>query len=141
MKSVKRQKTAIDLTYEYLENYKEMECYLKEAISEGKQIADIDMYNISAESAYLGSIRDCKAETVILHAHITKALDLLEKEAVERKEEYKYRAMIMRCIDGKTFEEIQEELQCGKGTPQKWCAAMIRRLAIKLFGAKAITPN
>lgn len=138
---MKRAKTTIDLTYEYLTNYKEMESYLKEAISEGKQVTDMNIYNISAESAYLGSIRDCKAETVILHAHITKALDLLQKEAIERNEEYKYKAMIMRCIDGKTFEEIQEELQCGKGTPQKWCAAMIRRLAVKLFGAKAITPN
>lgn len=138
---MKRAKTTIDLTYEYLTNYKEMESYLKEAISEGKQVTDMNIYNISAESAYLGSIRDCKAETVILHAHITKALDLLQKEAIERNEEYKYKAMIMRCIEGKTFEEIQEELQCGKGTPQKWCAAMIRRLAVKLFGAKAITPN
>lgn len=138
---MKRAKTTIDLTYEYLTNYKEMESYLKEAISEGKQVTDMNIYNISAESAYLGSIRDCKAETVILHAHITKALDLLQKEAIERNEEYKYKAMIMRCIEGKTFEEIQEELQCGKGTPQKWCAAMIRRFAVKLFGAKAITPN
>ena len=80
MKEEKEQ-TVIDKTLLYLENYREMERYIKDAVSETSQVPDIGKYNISAEKAFLQSIRECKAETIILFEHLKKALASLKEDA------------------------------------------------------------
>lgn len=130
--------TAIDKTYLYLENYNEMQRYIREAVSEVSQVENADLYNMSAERAFLKSIRECRVETVILFEHINKALDALEKETEAAGEGYKFDALRMRYIDGKTYEDIREKHNCGKNAPKTWCKVMVERLSIKLFGAKAI---
>ena len=133
-----KEQTVIGKTYLYLENYREMERYINDAVSEVSQIPDIDKYNISAEKAFLQSIRECKAETVILFEHLKKALASLKEDAEAAGEAYKYEALEMVYVKGMTYEEIVRETGCGKNSPKKWCKAMIPRLAVKLFGAQAI---
>ena len=133
-----KEMTAIQKTQVYLENYREIERYIKDAISEVSQIDDVSRYNISAEKAFLQSIRECKAETVILFEHMKKALASLKEDAEAAGEGYKYDALEAVYIKGKSYEDIVRETGCGKNSPKKWCRVMIRRLSIKLFGAKAI---
>ena len=137
MKEEKEQ-TVIEKTYLYLENYREMERYINDAVSEVSQISDADRYNISAERAFLRSIRECRAETVILFEHLRKALASLKEDAEAAGEVYKYEALEAVYIKGMTYEDIVRETGCGKNSPKKWCRDMISRLAVKLFGAKAI---
>ena len=127
MKEEKEQ-TVIDKTLLYLENYREMERYIKEAVSETSQVPNISKYNISAERAFLQSVRECRAETVILFEHLKQALASLKEDAEAAGEGYKY----------DTLEDIVRETGCGRNSPKKWCKVMIQRLSIKLFGAKAI---
>ena len=133
-----KEMTAIQKTQVYLENYREIERYIKDAISEVSQIDDVSRYNISAEKAFLQSIRECKAETVILFEHMKKALASLKEDAEAAGEGYKYDALEAVYIKGKSYEDIVRETGCGKNSPKKWCKVMIQRLSIKLFGAKAI---
>lgn len=128
----------ISKTYLYLENYNEMQRYISEAVSEVSQVECADIYNISAERAFLRTIRECKAETIILFEHINKSLEALEKDAAAAGEEYKFDALRMKYIEGKTYEDIRNKWNCGKNAPKEWCKAMAKRLSIKLFGAKAI---
>lgn len=93
MKEEKEQ-TVIEKTLLYLENYREMERYINEAVSETSQVPDIGKYNISAEKAFLQSVRECRAETVILFEHLKKALASLKEDAEAAGEGYKYDA---RC--------------------------------------------
>lgn len=137
MKEEKEQ-TVIDKTLTYLENYREMERYIREAVSETSQIRDIGRYNISAEKAFLQTVRECRAETVILFEHLNKAFESLKEDAEAAGEGYKYEALEAVYIKGKTYEDIVRETGCGKNSPKKWCKVMIARLSIKLFGAKAI---
>lgn len=130
--------TVIDKTYLYLENYNEMQRYISEAVSEVSQVEGADIYNISAERAFLRSIRECKAETIILFEHINKSLKALQQETEAAGEEYKFDALRMRYVEGKTYEEIRDKWNCGKNAPKKWCEVMVKRLSVKLFGAKAI---
>ena len=97
--------------------------------------------NISAEKAFLQSIRECRAETVILFEHLKKALASLKEDAEAAGEVYKYEALEMVYVKGMTYEKIVRETGCGKNSPKKWCKAMIPRLAIKLFGVKALDDN
>lgn len=129
--------TAIEQTMVYLENYRELKRYVKEAVSESEQI-DTREYNISAEKAYLKSIRECRAETVILLEHIDRAMRSLEVDAIAKGEGYKYDVLKDVYINGKTYADIAREIGCGKNSPKKWCRAMIPKLTIKLFGAKAL---
>ena len=137
MKEEKEQ-TVIEKTLLYLENYREMERYIKEAVSEAYQVPEVDGYNISAERAFLQSVRECRAETVILFEHVKKALASLKEDAEAAGEAYKYDALEAVYIKGKTYEEIARETGCGRNSPKKWCKVMVQRLSIKLFGAKAI---
>ena len=133
-----KEMTAIQKTQVYLENYREIERYIKDAISEVSQIDDVSRYNISAEKAFLQSIRECKAETVILFEHMKKALASLKEDAEAAGEGYKYDALEAVYIKGKSYEDIVRETGCVKNSPKKWCRPMTERLSIKLFGAKAI---
>lgn len=130
--------TAIERTYLYLDNYNEMQRYIKEAVSEATQVEETDVYNISAERAFLKSIRECRTETIILFEHINKSLDALRKEAEAAGEGYKFDALWMHYIEGMSYEDIRKRHSCGKNAPKTWCKTMAERLAIKLFGAKAI---
>ena len=130
--------TAIDKTYLYLENYNEMQRYIKEAVSEVSQVENADFYNMSTERAFLKSIRECRAETVILFEHINKALDALEKEAEAAGEGYKFDSLRMRYIDGKTYVDIRMKHNCGKNAPKTWCKVMMERLSIKLLEQKRL---
>lgn len=137
MKEEKEQ-TIIQKTQMYLENYREMERYIAEAVSEASQVEDMNRYNISAEKAYLQTVRECRAETIIMFEHLKKALESLKEDAVAAGEGYKYEALEGVYVKGKSYEEIVRETGCGKNSPKKWCKAMTERLSIKLFGAKAI---
>ena len=133
-----KEMTAIQKTQVYLENYREIQRYIKDAISEVSQIDDVSRYNISAEKAFLQSIRECKAETVILFEHMKKALASLKEDAEAAGEGYKYDTLEAVYIKGMSYEDIVRETGCGRNSPKKWCRVMIQRLSIKLFGAKAI---
>lgn len=136
-----REQSVIGKTYLYLENYREMERYIKDAVSEVSQIPDIDKYNISAERAFLRSIRECRAETIILFEHLKKALASLKEDAEAAGEGYKYDVLEMVYVKGMSYEEIARETGCGKNSPKRWCKAMIPKLALKLFGVKAFENN
>ena len=133
-----KEMTPLQKTQILLENYREMERYIKDAISEATQIADISRYNISAEKAFLQSIRECRAETMILFEHMNKALQSLKEDAEAAGEGYKYDVLEMVYIKAMSYEEVTRETGCGKNSPKKWCKAMIPKLSIKLFGAKAL---
>ena len=137
MKEEKEQ-TIIQKTQMYLENYREMERYIEEAVSEASQVEDMNKYNISAEKAYLQTVRECRAETIIMFEHLKKALESLKEDAEVAGEGYKYDALEDVYVKGRSYEEIVRETGCGKNSPKKWCKAMTERLSIKLFGAKAI---
>lgn len=137
MKEEKEQ-TVIEKAYMYLENYHKIEQYISEAVSEVSQVEAVDMYNISAEKAFLQSIRECRAETVILFEHIKKALASLKEDSEEAGERYKYDALEMVYIKGMTYEDVAKEYGCGKNSPKRWCKSMVQNLAVKLFGARAI---
>lgn len=122
------EKTVIQRTYDYLEQYREMQRYIEEAVSEGSQVQNVDKYNISAERAFLASIRECRAETVILFEHINKAMESLRKDAEAAGEAYKYDVLEAVYVKGKTYEDIVKETGCGRNSPKKWCRVMVDRI-------------
>ena len=83
-----------------------MERYIKEAVSETSQVPDIGKYNISAERAFLQSVRECRAETVILFEHLKQALASLKEDAEAAGEGYKYDALEAVYIKGNLLKGV-----------------------------------
>lgn len=116
-----------------IEEEQRLKACLERMKMDGKKIKGYDL-----QSGRLQSIRECKAETVILFEHMKKALASLKEDAEAAGEGYKYDALEAVYIKGKSYEDIVRETGCGKNSPKKWCRSMTERLSIKLFGAKAI---
>ena len=86
------------------------------------------------QRTYLESIRRTRFKTLIMTAHIDKAVEEIERrrEAAGRGVEYK--AFEMYFMQGMDYAEIAEELDTGKNTPRRWVTGIINELSVLLWG-------
>ena len=121
-----------------MEKYREMRSHLENAISEVKELEAEEFQIFKTENSYLESVRRSKLCTAMMIANIDRAMAELKDEQDEKGASYKYEAFRMHYIDGISFEDIAESLNCGKNTPSRWTKEMIRRISVKLFGIDGI---
>lgn len=121
-----------------MESYIEMRKHIEYAISEAEELEGIEMAAIVNESAYLESVRRSKTKTALMLTNIDRAMEELKKEQDENGTLYKFEAFRMHYIEGKTFEEVAERMNCGKNTPSRWSKELIRKMSVKLFGVDGI---
>lgn len=121
-----------------MESYREMRRHVEMAISEVEELKVEDFQSLKSENAHLESVRRTKLRTALIIANIDRAMAELEAEQAEIGLSYKYEAFKMHYIDGVTFEEVAERLNCGKNTPARWSKDMMRRMSVKLFGVDGI---
>ena len=104
----------------------------------GKKHADIilrpekNFKQIITEYGYPVISKEVK--TLIMTAHIDKAVEEIERrrEAAGRGVEYK--AFEMYFMQGMDYAEIAEELDTGKNTPRRWVTGIINELSVLLWG-------
>lgn len=121
-----------------MENYREMRRHLESAISEVEELKTEEFQIFKTAELHLESVRKSKLYTALMIANIDRALEELKAEQEEKGASYKYEAFRMHYIDGISFEDIAESLNCGKNTPSRWTKEMIRRISVKLFGIDGI---
>lgn len=121
-----------------MESYREMRRHIETAISESAEMQDDEFQGLKTESAHLESVRRTKLRTALMISNIDRAVAELEKEQEEIGLSYKFNAFKWHYIDGLTFEEVAERLNCGKNSPARWSKDMMRRLSVKLFGIDGI---
>lgn len=121
-----------------MESYIEMKKHIENAISEAEEMEDDAFQIFKSENAHLESIRRSKLKTALMIANIDKAMEELKKEQEEIGTLYKYEAFKMHYVDGISWEEISDRLNCGKNTPARWSKDMIRKMSVKLFGIDGI---
>ena len=66
------------------------------------------------------------------------SVEEVKKEYAKKGLLYKYQAFEMRYIEQKTLEDIAEKLNCGKNSPANWIKEINRKMAVKLYGVKAL---
>lgn len=121
-----------------MESYREMRRHVENAISEVEELEVEEFQFLKSENVHLESVRRMKLRTAMMIANIDRAMSELEAEQAENGTSYKYEAFKMHYIDGVTFEEVAERLNCGKNTPARWSKDMMRRMSVKLFGVDGI---
>ena len=93
---------------------------------------------LKGENAELKSIKESKAQTAMMIINIERAMEEVKKEYAKKGLLYKYQAFEMRYIEQKTLEDIAEKLNCGKNSPANWIKEINRKMAVKLYGVKAL---
>lgn len=84
------------------------------------------------------SVKESKTRTYIMLENIERGVTELEQEYTIKGMDYKIAAYKMHYIDGETFESIAEKIDCGKNSPANWIKEINRKMAVKLFGVRAL---
>ena len=128
-----RKKEKYHNTFTLMKCYRDMAFHIENAISDGQQL-ELKGMTDEQQRTYLESIRRTRFKTLIMTAHIDKAVEEIERrrEAAGRGVEYK--AFEMYFMQGMDYAEIAEELDTGKNTPRRWVTGIINELSVLLWG-------
>lgn len=120
-------------TFMLMKCYRDAAYHIENAISDGEQL---ELAGITEEQqrTYLESIRRSRFKTLIMTAHIDKAVEEIERRRKAAGREVEYKAFEMYFMQGMDYAEIAEELDAGKNTPRRWVTAIINELATLLWG-------
>lgn len=120
-------------TFMLLKCYRDAAFHVENAISDGTQLALTGMTD-EQQRTYLESVRRSRFKTMIMTAHIDKAVEEMERRRKAAGREVEYKAFEMYFMQGMDYAQIAEELETGKNTPRRWVTAIINELSILLWG-------
>lgn len=101
----------------------------KEPRSREQMREDIDIFLRELRKEYRSRFK-----TLIMTAHIDKAIEEIERRRKEADREVEYRAFELYFMQGWDYAQIAEELNTGKNTPRRWVTGIINELSILLWG-------
>lgn len=120
-------------TFMLLKCYRDAAFHVENAISDGTQLALAGMTD-EQQRTYLESVRRSRFKTMIMTAHIDKAVEEMERRRKAAGREVEYKAFEMYFMQGMDYAQIAEELDTGKNTPRRWVTAIINELSVLLWG-------
>ena len=136
-KRAEKKKTLYN-TRKLMDSYIDLKKFINNAIAEEEEVTEAVYSALKGENARLKSVKEAKMTTAMMIINIDRALTELEAESRKEGTSYKYEAFRMHYIDGLTFEEIADRLDCGKNSPSNWCKTILRKMSVKLFGINGI---
>ncbi len=87
---------------------------------------------------FLESITSSKVRTSIMVAAIDDAMGEAAADFEQKGQGYKWEAFKARYIEGVSYEEIAERMNCGKNSPARWCKEAVQKVAVYLFGVDGL---
>lgn len=120
-------------TFTLMKCYRDAVFHIENAISDGTQL-ELNGMTDEQQRTYLESVRRSRFKTLIMTAHIDKAVDEIERRRKAADREIEYAAFELYFMQGKDYAEIAEELDTGKNTPRRWVTAIINELSVLLWG-------
>lgn len=120
-------------TFTLMKCYRDAVFHIENAISDGGQL-ELSGMTDSQQRTYLESVRRSRFKTLIMTAHIDKAVEEIERRREAAGRGIEYRAFEMYFMQGMDYAAIAEELDTGKNTPRRWVTAAINELSVLLWG-------
>ena len=122
-----------------MKSYNDLKKHSEKGIDSLKFALDNGDYNaLSEDEVYILSIKQSKAKTLVMIAHIDIALKELKKRQKLAGTSEQYKALEMFYIDEASYTDIQDYLNCGINTPRRWINEMINQLSVLLFGVDGL---
>lgn len=128
-----RKKNKYHNTFTLMKCYRDATFHIENAISDGEQL-ELKGMTDEQQRTYLESVRRSRFKTLIMTAHIDKAVEEIEHRRRMADREIEYKAFELYFMQGWDYEEIAEELGTGKNTPRRWVTAIINELSVLLWG-------
>lgn len=123
----------VAMTAKLMKKYRLLQECARHPASDNLRTCDCD------PCAILESLRCSRGSTVDVIEKIDMALKAIQVAADAGGYGYKVEAFTRRYIQGETYDEIVDALDCGKNSPARWCKEIMEEMAIRLFGVNGIT--
>ncbi|MCM1220857.1 MAG: hypothetical protein NC548_40865 [Lachnospiraceae bacterium] len=120
-------------TFTLMKCYRDAVFHIQNAVSDGEQL-ELKGMTEEQQRVYLESVRRSRFKTLIMTAHIDKAVEEIERRRKAAGREVEYKAFELYFMQGREYAEIAEELETGKNTPRRWVTAIINELSVLLWG-------
>ena len=120
-------------TFTLMKCYRDAVFHIENAISDGEQL-ELKGMTDEQQRTYLESVRRSRFKTLIMTAHIDKAVEEIERRREAAGRGIEYKAFEMYFMQGMDYAAIAEELDTGKNTPRRWVTAAINELSVLLWG-------
>lgn len=120
-------------TFTLMKCYRDAVFHIENAISDGQQLELAGMTD-EQQRTYLESVRRSRFKTLIMTAHIDKAVEEIERRRNAAGRGIEYRAFELYFMQGWDYAQIAEELDTGNSTPRRWVTAIINELSVLLWG-------
>lgn len=134
LKNEQRKKT-FQNTRLLMKNYNDLKKHAEKAIDSLKFALYHGEYeDLTEDEVYILSIKQSKAKTLIMIAHIDIAMGILEEKQKNACTYEKYQAIEKYYIKGYTYEDIAIQLHCSEITARRWINEMTNQLGVLLFG-------
>lgn len=130
---VERRRGKYHNTFTLMKCYRDAVFHIENAVSDGEQL-ELKGMTEEQQQMYLESIRRTRFKTLIMTAHIDKAVEEIERRRKAAGKEVEYRAFELYFMQGWDYEQIAEELDTGKNTPRRWITKIINELSVLLWG-------
>jgi DNA-directed RNA polymerase specialized sigma24 family protein len=135
---VERKKKALHNTKLLLKNYRKIQTSIEEAVSDAIQLEQDYVIMDDNDELYVESIRRSKLRSLIVIAHIDKALALAEEECKQKNSSEKYDIFISCMLDGATYEEVAEQYDTSTQSISRWVTSITKSISIQLFGVEGL---
>lgn len=131
-----KKRKALHNTKLLLKNYRKIQQSIEEAISEANQLEE-NSYS-DEDDVYIASIRRSKLKSLIVIAHIERALELTKEEYEQKDMLYKYTAFYECLMSNVTCEAEAEELDTSTVTIRRWINEITKEISIRIFGVDGL---
>lgn len=122
-------------TWLLMKNYNSLKEHMEKGIDSLKfALVNGDYDELTEDEVYILSIKQSKAKTLIMIAHIDIAIETLKEKQYKASCHEKYRAFEKYFFDNETYEDIAEELNGSSMTIRRWINEMIKQLSVLIFG-------
>jgi predicted nucleic acid-binding protein len=132
-----KRKKALHNTKMLLKNYEKIKSSIEEAISEESQLNESLRYD-GEDEVYINSIRKSKLKSIIIIAHIDRALAIIQDEYKRKGTPEKYDAFISCFMEDMTYDEAAILYLSSKTSISRWINDVTKEVSIQLFGVDGV---
>lgn len=133
-----KKRKALHNTKLLLKNYRKIQQSIEEGVFEVMQLEKEYIVLNDTDELYIESIKRSKLRSLIVIAHIDKALVMTQEECNKKGIPEKYNAFVDCLLDGVTYDEAAERYNSSKTSISRWINDITKEISIQLFGVEGV---
>ena len=137
-KADQKKRRALHNTKILLKNYEKIKSSINEAISEASQLEEQTFAYSDNEDVYINSIRKSKLKSLIVVAHIDRALEVTSEEYRAKGVQEKYDTFLSCFMYGMNYEDASIVYNASRPTISRWIVDVTKSISIQLFGVDGV---